>query len=273
MGVKNLMEIQWYPDKSMSEIYQQVQMQFAFLSSPEDGNKQCHPFVMCRDFLHDAVKAHLNKNKWQIHGFIYEFGQFPPICMDNMLMLIRIKLNGNEKIKAKATEEFEQSIKRGLKLLHHYEKIAKLSLSVIEKVEDKGKNPVVIFTGDPIWMSNTFLISMYTYLIRMGAKEMTFKSNKALMDEYQRVLKEFQKAGKSDNDITYLRDAWNKLDIVVKYRKDLFGDDVHEMFYDSKIPPNTFHNNCGIQSLCKFVTPIKEAHEKIKEKMKALKRS
>ena len=273
MEAKSLMEIQWYPDKSMAEIYQQIQMQFAFLSSPEDGNKQCHPFVLCRDFLHDAVKAHLNKNKWHIHGFTYEFGKYPAICMDNMLMLVRRKITGTPEVKEAATKEFEQSIKRGLKLLHHYEKIAKLPKSVIEEVEDKGKNPVIIFTGDPIWMSNTFLISMYTYLIRMGAKEITFNSNKALMEEYQRVLKEFQKAGKSDNDITYLRDAWNKLDIVARHREELFGNDVHEMFHDNKIPASTFHNNCGIQSLCRYVTPIKEAHEKIKEEMKALKRS
>ncbi len=268
------MEIQWYPDESMAEIYQQVQMQFAFLSSSEDGNKQCHPFVLCRDFLHDAVKAHLNKNKWQIHGFTYEFGKYPAICMDNMLMLVRRSLAGmNKKQQDDASNEFNTAIKRGLKLLHHYEKTAKLPKSTIEEVEDNLKNPVILFTGDPIWMSNTFLISMYTYLIRMGAKEITFSSNKALMEEYQRVLKEFQKTGKSDNDITYLRDAWNKLDIVAKYRKDLFGDDVHEMFFDNKIPSSTFHNYCGIQSLCKYVTPIKETHDIIKEKMKALKRS
>lgn len=268
------MDVKWYPDKGMSEIYQQVQMQFAFLSSSEDGNRQCHPFVLCRDFLHDAVKAHLNGGKWSIYGFNYEFGKYPPICMNNILMLVRRKLPTEQKKTNKdIVKEFKQQVKRGTKLLHHYEKIAKLSKSLVKWVKDDKGNPVAIFTGDAVWMTNTFLISMYTYLIRMGAKNITFKSNKALMSEYQRLLEEFRKSGKSDNDLKYLHDVWNKLDIIAKYRLDLFGEGVHKMFFDKNITTSTFHNKCGIQSLGMFITPEKDVHDKIKDKMKKLKRS
>lgn len=264
------MKVNWFSSgKSVSEIYQQVKIKFAFLSSPKDGDRQCHDFIKCRDFLHDAVKAHLNKNSWKIYGFEYEYGVNPPICMEAMNMLVWTQTSGTKDKKEINVAAFKDMMECSLKLLHHYEKVMKVSKTEVVDTEDKNGNPVTIFTGDPIWMSSPFLISAYTYLIRMGAKKLKFKTNKDLMAEYERVLGLKQ----GDNDTIYLKDIWNKLDIVLKNTTKLFGEeDVDPLFFDKKVSTGTYHNNCGIQSLCRFVSPNTEAHGIIKKEMEKLKR-
>lgn len=265
------MSIKWFSSgKSVAEIYQQVNMQFAFLTSPKDGDRQCHDFIKCRDFLHDAVKAQLNKNRWQIYGFVYEYGKNPPICMEAMNMLTRMQTKDKKKVK-----EFRETIKHSMALLHHYEKMMKVPKSKMTEDKDAQGNPVAIFKGDPLWMSSPFLVSAYTYLIRMGDKKIKFENNVELIKKYQEEIKTREKAGKRDNDIIYLKDIWNKLDIVLKNSKELFDlnkKDIDPLYFDKKVATNTFHNNCGIQSLCKFISPNVKAKTFIQKEMKKLKR-
>lgn len=263
------MKIDWFSSgKGVSEIYQQVNIQFAFLSSPKDGDKQCHDFIKCRDFLHDAVKAHLNKNFWKIYGFEYEYGKNPPICMEAMNMLVRRQIGSGER--SKVVKDFRNIMKYSLTLLHHYERIMRVSKTKVVNTEDEQENPVVIFTGDPVWVSSPFLVSAYTYLIRMGAKKIKFKSNKNLISEYGKIVKK----GLSDNDSIYLVDIWNKLDIVLSNMDKLFSKEaVDPIYFDKKVSNNQFHNNCGIQSLCGFISPNTETHDVIKNEMGKLKRT
>jgi len=256
------MEIQWYSDKnSLCEIYQQVNVQFAFLS-PE--NMQCHDWIKCRDFLHDAVKAHLNKIRWQIHGFIYEHGKDPAIDMKHMKMLMRKPAKDEKSVK-----EFKEMHPRALALLHHYEKMMGVPKSEIVEIEDQHGYPAAVYTGDPIWMRSPFLVSAYTFFMRMGVKDISFACNESLMSEYEKVLK----SGKTDNDTTYLKSMWNKLDIVFQNTGKLFGKkEVHPLFTDEKVATGTFHDTCGIYSLCAFRSPDKKGHELIQKQMKKMKR-
>ncbi len=257
------MKIKWFSSKNnLCEIYQQVNVQFAFLS-PE--NMQCHDWIKCRDFLHDAVKAHLNKIKWQIYGFVYEYGVNPPIDMKHMKMLMRKPAKGK-----KAEKEFKDIHTRALALLHHYEDMMGISKSEIVETEDQNGYPAAIYIGDPIWMCSPFLVSAYTFFMRMGDKDISFTCNKSLMSEYEKVIKN----GAKDNDTTYLKAMWNKLDIVFKNTDKLFGKKkIHPLFMDEKTPTGTFHDTCGIYSLCAYRSPDKKGHEFIQGEMKRLKRS
>lgn len=271
------MKIKWYPDKSMSEIYQQTGMQFAFLGPlDEKVHKQCHPFVLCRDFLHDAVRAHLNKNRWQIHGFIYEYGKYPAVDMDAMRMLVRKKFfttkagkkNMNktgEKHITEKTKKFEEDmLDFSLRLIHHYEDIGGIEeKSVVDKDIDDMGNPVFIFTGSPVWMSSPFLVSMYTFLIRLGDKEIVdFKTDDDLRKGYQDLMTNFKT---SDNDIRYLGKNWDKLHLVMTRREELFGKEpIHKIYHD-KVTDSMFHNNCGIFNLCNFTSADKSLNNKLRK--------
>jgi hypothetical protein len=273
------MTIKWFNSgKSVSEIYQQVNLQFAFLTSSKEGDKQCHDFIKCRDFLHDAVKAQLNKNKWQIYGFVYEYGKNPPVCTEAMNMLVRMPL-GSLTGTAKATKvkEFRELMEHSSKLLHHYEKMMKIPKSVVTDDEDKWGNPVAVFRGHPIWVSSPFLVSAYTYLIRMGDKKLKFKNNDELVKAYKDEIDKRQKAGSGmDNDMIYLKDIWNKLDIVLKNAGKIFAldkNDLDPIYFDKNVPTGTWHNCCGIQSLCRFISPNKVVKDLVQKELKKLKRS
>jgi len=260
-------KITWFKGgKSVAEIYQQVQIQFAFLSSTKDGDRQCHDFIKCRDFLHDAVKAHLNKNNWEIYGFEYKHGINPPISMETMNMLVRRQSKNKEHV-----SEFRKMMDYSLKLIHHYEKMMGVQKSEITDTKDANGNPVSIFVGDPMWVSSPFLVSAYTYLIRMGYKKLEFKSNDELIAGYKELLK----IKEVDNDLIYLKDIWNKLDVVLRNTKKLFftNEKIDPIFFDKKVNTNQFHNNCGIQSLCRFISPRQEYHDFITKEMKKLKRT
>jgi len=279
------LKIKWYPDKSMNEIYQQTGMQFAFLSPEKDGVfEQCHPFVLCRDFLHDAVRAHLNKNRWQIFGFEYEYAKYPPLDMSCMRMLSRKKiLTSRPKDLRKISKPLKDSIRKfkrdmydGLQLLNYYEDMGGLPISSMDETKDENKNPVFIFTGSPVWMTAPYLVSLYTFLIRLGDKKFDFKDNsieknyEKLMGEYADNTYQPTPTGKKafDNDVSYLRKNWDKIGIVMTQREKLFGkkdDEIHKGYFNKSIATSTFHNNCGIYNLCSYQSPEKELNERLKE--------
>lgn len=271
------MEIKWYPDKQMSEIYQQTGMQFAFLGPlDEKVHKQCHPFVLCRDFLHDAVRAHLNKSRWQIHGFIYEYGKYPAVDMEMMRMLVRKKFytskTAKEKVDKLKAKEIAKKLKKfeedmvdfSLRLIHHYEDIGEIEeKTVIDTNTDDMGNPVFIFTGSPVWMSSPFLVSMYTYLIRLGDKAIVdFKSDDDLRKGYQNMITNIKT---QDNDIKYLKKNWDKLHIVMAKRTELFGEEAIHQIYFKGVSDSMFHNNCGIFNLCNLSSADKDLNDKLKK--------
>ncbi len=271
------MKIEWYPDKLMNEIYQQTGMQFAFLGPLEkEVHKQCHPFVLCRDFLHDAVKAHLNKNNWSIFGFIYNYGKFPALDMDMMRMLVRKRFYNGKTTEAtlkeaqarkaaKDIKKFEEDMLNfSLRLIHHYEDTGSIKeKTVVAADTDPNGNPVFIFTGSAVWMSSPFLVSMYTYLIRLGDKDIVdFDSDDDLRKGYQNLISNMKKP---DNDIAYLKKNWDKLHIVMANREELFGKDpIHQIYFD-RLSDGAYHNNCGIFNLCNLTSADKKLNEKLGE--------
>ena len=250
------LKIKRYPEENeLSEIYQKVDIRFSFLSSPANGCKQCHQLAKCRDFLHDAVNAEVNKDKSSIYGFVYRSGKNPPIDLRRMRMLV---MKGKEKV-----EEFDSSMKKAKILLQHYERLANWRKSRLLKVD--GEPNMRLFVGPLNWMKCSFLVSMYTLLIRLGAKDIgKFGSNEELVAIYRKI-KELDSSG-SDNDVIYLRNCFDKLDLVVKYAPSLFSKRTADNYPSkTKVDLKYFHNCGGILSLCTFVTYDKELNAKFKE--------
>lgn len=263
------LKVTWFPrEGGLSEIYQSTQIQFAFLTSPEDGSKQCHQFVLCRDFLHDAVRAEIQKNSAGIYGFHYAHGKNPPIDLHKMRMLVTKKA-----MKGAETETFERRMKHGLKLLNHYEKLAKWPRSTLEKVKDEKRPNIWLFIGPKQWMRSPYLVSMYTFLIRLGDKYETianFKTTKELVTSLKKV-GELQNTSGSDNDIGYIKICYNKMHVVVQHADDLLftGKDGFDTIFYGTTNIGTFHNNCGIWSLCSSISPDKALNENLVKKVKA----
>jgi hypothetical protein len=247
MSTNKLITVEWFKNpKSLSEIYQQTGMCFAFVSSPKDGRKACHEWVKCRDFLHDAVRSQIIKKPCSIYGFTFNHSINPPIDLKKMRMLVSKLDMTNDGI-----EDFRRKMKCSLILANHFEKLAKTSLTKMEEVDTKGstKKAVFLFTGPEFWVTSPFMVSMYTFLLRLGYKELKFNTAADLKSELK-MLSENKKL--QDNDTGYLTASWDKMHKIIEKRAELFPkkDGVHDIYLkDCNI--NSFHNTAGLFNLSK----------------------
>lgn len=236
---------------AFSEIYQQTGMKFAFLSAPKDGNKQCHKFVLCRDFLNDAVKYTITKKEVAVYGFKYNKDN-PPVDLTKMRMLVT---------KTSEDKELPAKMLTSLKLLHIFETRMGLVKSSLFKV--KGDQPVWLFVGSGTWVKSPFLVSLYTFLIRLGDKLAFLEdvTSENVMEKLK-VIKEKCE----DNDAGYLNSFLDKIDMILAgYKSLLLGTSRFDKIYSAELPIVSFHNGSGIKSLCDASTPSKELNDKVKE--------
>lgn len=268
----DLTEVEWFKSTGLlNEIYQKTGVVFAFMSA--DG-KQCHPWVKCRDFLHDGVRTQITGETSEIYGFEFVKGVNPEINLKSMHMLVsKNDLKTEEDLSA-----FDRKIMCGLKLLRHFEKIAKRRYSSIIQIPKanlpKTHKAVYLFNGPGMWVSSPFLISMYSFLIRLGDKEIKFKNKDTLMEQLELIAKSPNDVGKNlavDNDIDYLRICWKHLWKIIEAQKELFTpseDGLHNIYRNSSISLSAFHNYSGIVSLVKGGSSDKELNIKAKEMFK-----
>ena len=259
MNSKNLIKVTWFPSNSsrLNEIYQQTGMVFAFVTSPKENYKMCHEWVKCRDFLHDAVRSQITGRNCEIYGFKFHPGNAnPPIDLSKMRMLV-----SKNDIKDGDIQDFKSKIKSSLRLLNHFERYAGVSLSRIKEVDPRGsgKKVVFLFISPVMWISSPFLVSMYSFLIRLGDKKLKFRGEKDLIEKLLEINKEYFNKSLQDNDAVYLGTTAKILHKVLKNRDILFPkkNGFHDV-YEGKFSINQFHNNSGIRSLSIFGTYDKE---------------
>jgi len=238
--MKKLEEIKvtlWEKKQHLCEIGQVTGIQYAFLSP---DNKQCHPWVKCRDFLHDALRSHVTGNKENIFGFHYESGVNPPLDTDHMRVMVQRQNSVGEKDFSKNTEKM---INSAINIVHCIEKHSKMDPSKLYRVA--GNEGMYIFEGASDWMASTFMISLYTFLIRLGGKKITFKGKKDLDTKLEELLKT-----NSDHDIQYLKTVHPFMYNIIKNREKLkyVREDGKRLLEDQSV--NLFHNYSGIVSLC-----------------------
>lgn len=238
----NQIKIKRFKEGGLSEIYQDVEMRFAFVTSQKEGYKQCHPLAKCRDFLHDAVSAHLHRGRVSIYGFSYEYGNNPPLDMRKMRMLVK-------RADKDSDATFKTQMGNAKKLLGHYEKMVGFTETKILKVA--GEPGLRLFVGSGEWMKAPHLVSLYTLLIRLGEYKAAFKTDADLQKEFERIVKESKTKGRygsEPNDIRYLRQVRQKLTTIVENTDKLVQRETIANY--PKVHTDALHNYGGIVSLC-----------------------
>jgi hypothetical protein len=225
----------WEKKTYLCEIGQTVGMDYAFLSA---DHKQCHEWVKCRDFLNDALRGQLNKKAESIYGFSFSAKENPPMCLDKMYLLVKYKDATNTSENTKAV------LNSALDIIHCIEKHGGIKpLSKLHKVSDLDH--AYIFEGASDWVESTFMISLYTLLIRLGAKKIGFKDKEELDSKLEKLC---TNGSSGDNDITYLKTVRAFIHKIVEKRKELQYES-KKIFADKYL--DTFHNYSGIVALCK----------------------
>lgn len=139
-------------------------LEYAFVS--KDG-QQCHKFVHCKDFLHDAVRSSVlgqdaNFNNAEIYNFRYDPKVDPPLHTDKTRMVIA---NSND-------SEFYEKIPNCLDFLHQIEtqlKIAKTCMTRCAKPPSRYKRGGVWhLVGSRRWITSPPMLSLYALFLRVG---------------------------------------------------------------------------------------------------------
>lgn len=254
----------WKENNGLNEIYQTTGMQFSFVSSPKDGFKQCHTWVKCRDYLHDVVRTRLTGIDTLVFGFDYKDGVNPPADLRKMRMLVT-----KQNLTDKNIPEFKRKMASSLKLIRHFERHANMPLSTLKEVDpgESKRLAVFMFTGPAAWMKAPALVSMYTFLIRLGDKEFKFKNAVDLENVMKKATEDEKYSG--DNDIGYLSKTWPYLHGVVGHRKELFvRKNGFDETYSIECGITPFHNQSGILNLIKQHSPNSSLNKRVKEILK-----
>lgn len=135
---------------SYREDSQHLLVQFAYCNLSEDKTTVTQMFlpVKCREYFGDILYAEETKEFVGIYGFSYD-PKTQKIDRDK----VRLSLTSSSEI-----------LKDNLSIIHSIEDLYNLPRTVIIDTDIKG---TVIAEGDPFWQSRGYLISLYTFLLKM----------------------------------------------------------------------------------------------------------
>lgn len=224
---------------------------FSLVSNPKDGRRQVMGFMLCKAYVHDAVQSHVLGTR--DYGGRYQKGENPPIDMDKLRLLVgtnRTDIDG-----------YKKRLFAAKRMLNLFEKAAGWNLSKVVTVEhstiDKG---IWLITGPKQWMHSPQMLSMVMLIIRVAIRNgpVDPKNEKEAID----LLKKWADSRASYGDSGYLFATWDKLFLIAKNYKNLFGGLTVEQRYDSgKIGS---HSN-GIANWCLGKAGLDELNERLKK--------
>jgi len=252
--------VKWYEKgETLTEIYQTVGLQFSFANEINGKLTQCHQWVKCRDYLHDAVRTELTKNRSEIYGFVFSKNN-PHLDLSNIRILV------SEKNEVRY-QKLRHTLTKALKLINHFESLAGVDFTTLEKVNgnaDKNFHHVYLLTGPKMWMSSPYLLSMFTFLVRLGAKDIKSVSNS---EQLKRTFGRIKASLGNDNDSIYLNKVGDKLETIIKHKDEISkcnADGFSDIYY-KKLPIYDFHNRTGIVSVCNHSTPCDDMNNTLKD--------
>jgi len=228
---------------ALCEIYQQVGMSFAICGTKQTEDvlevTQLHPFVLCRDFLGDALYANNKKTSFGIYGFSFN-GKETPFDTKMTYMLVRLPDNNDESYK---------KFYNGLRVLNYYETIGKWrKTKIVETDLVSEKKRVILLVSTGKWISGTQLVSLFTLLVRCMWKGIN--EGEQVPDFLKRI------STVQDNDGNYLRAMLKVYDLFktdplalyVKHNRTMFANT-----YNFSGGTHEYHDNNGITSLSKYI--------------------
>lgn len=241
---KGPIKVVTYPNRGYAEEYQVTGFHYAFLSSPTDGNRMCHWWVKCRDFLQDALRNQLTGRNDQIYSFAYRPKEDPPVDTARTRMLVKRVPKPTSDAQVK---EFKEMMKSGLALVNYYENKYNLTPKSKLVAVEQADNPV-LFVGPGVWSKGPVMIGLYTFLIRLGYWKHTFTEKEGPEKVYQKIMA--NTGSKVTNDVRYLKTVHPFIDKMLKHRDlHLFKQKGSDTIRFANTEMGSFHHHSGPISL------------------------
>jgi hypothetical protein len=208
-------------------------LEFSILS---DKYEQCHPFVWCKDFLHDVVHSSINNKPFEIYRFNYNPEINPRPCLKQTRILIANSRDSKIEKKIPACLDFINQIEDKLKIPRT--KVRKC----INPIPEYAKNGVYIFQGHKRWLFAPPMLSLYTLLIRVGFAH--FKGQEygtTVKGLKQGLIKPYQ-----TKDCRWILEVEPALHKIVRFGdKQIFYRDM-KLNYPASMATDVMHSRMGI---------------------------
>lgn len=152
-------KICWFPAQKNITIRQKYYtgLQFALVSQK---NEQCHPFVWCKDFLHDVIYSSINLTKINLYDFTFDpaINPIPDLSKTKLLLA-----NSRDK-------NLQKKILNCLDFINQIEHELKIKKTIAKPCCDcpQGYTQVVMIEGSKRWIQSPPMLSLYTLLLRVG---------------------------------------------------------------------------------------------------------
>lgn len=227
--------IDWLPVNNKSKILQIYNKGLEY-SLVSNDFKQCHPFILCKDFLQDVVHASVNKKSFEIYKFQYNFSTQPNSCINETRIIVSNSKDKKLSKKIKSCLDFINQIE--LKLKMPYSKVNEC----IDPPENYADAGVYLFRGHRRWIQSPPMLSLYTLLIRIGfSHTIGNESSKTIKAIKEGEIKPYQP--RDAWFITEVEPALHKI-IRIGDRKIFFKD--IRLNYPKSMNIDLIHNKLGI---------------------------
>ncbi|RLD63282.1 MAG: hypothetical protein DRI84_09875 [Bacteroidetes bacterium] len=190
------------------ESYKYSSINFAFVSSPENGRKQATCLMTCREYVNRAALGAATGTGDPNH----DVNSDAPIDFDRLRLLIVHDPEG--------WEEFRTKLFNGKACLNLLEKVNKWKPSTITTVKHDTYDHAWLLTGPKEWMSQPQMLSLATWILRLAATSGPIET--ANFDAFEDDL-ENRINMQSGSDVgLYLESFWDKLYILTKYHDQIW---------------------------------------------------
>jgi hypothetical protein len=231
---------------------------FGCAQEPKDGKiKLVHSYHSCREGLMSSMRSRITgKNDIE-----------QPT--DKMRIIFRWGAsNSNSKKDLKAIDGW---VKRSVPVLHAFDKLAGWPLTRVYEIETNYDNwlRAYYFHSSRRWMKSSYLVSLYTLLVRMCKDERItgFKD----FDGLVKIVSKITKAGGLRTDSTYVKDSLPYWKAIMTGYPDLFRKRKLPYYWDtSRLTGDSLGGAEGVQYLVKGDTKYTDIRKKLLEIKKQL---
>lgn len=214
-------------DASLSEIYS-TGFQLAFTSY---HNQMCHAWVLCKDFMADAVWSQIHGKPVSIYSFKYNPKKQAKISFKPVKVIVRDKTQSGE--------EHDRRCRQSIKFLNIVERLHGFPESRAEKVKfgDTDQN-VWMFTCPTEWVHASPMLSLLTLYIRIGCFYPGGGRLNAAISHYKKTV--------THNDAKYLKQCRKLRLLILKKGISIFQDKMEDNYPDDGTELHTIHHQWGI---------------------------
>lgn len=232
-----LKSVLWYPQRVHEKVLQIYKSGLEFALVSED-NAQCHPFVLCKDFLHDVAHSCIHGYPLDIYRFRYDPATQPTCCFKQTKVLFSNSKDWSLERRIAGLKDFVNQIETSLRM----------KASVVRKCKSPPatykKSGVFMIQSSRRWMASPPMLSLLTLLVRVGLAHRQGDHYKATV----RAIIKGELAPYQKKDRKWLRLVEPVLHKVIRIGdRRLFHGDLASNY--PNLPIEDVHNSLGVVGL------------------------